>query len=284
VLSLLKAEFPSLEWRLELPEGQGQETYFAHGTIHSLFVKLHARVEVIKAMSEEGLTPPVLLSGLLGSGTPFVVQPLVAGRTPQKKDFQSDPQLYAQVMSRMQRSPGVRAALPLSDQTYKGAAQRALSNLRSRWNAMATQVPQERRYVEDALDRIGEQIAGFAGEGLVASHNDIANCNWILTPKGRVYLVDLEMMLLDDPALDLGAVLWWYYPPGARSTFLRAAGYDPEDTALAERMRVRMAMHCLRITLPRAGSFDPFSPQNYADALVDFKAAFEGRENPQGYM
>ncbi len=122
----------------------------------------------------------------------------------------------------------------------------------------------------------------FKGSGLVASHNDICNANWLLAEDGSLYLVDLDSMSWDDPALDIGATLWWYYPPELRPEFLDKAGYggDPE---FKERMQVRMAMHCLNIALPRPGSFDEFEPASFAEWLIDFRAIFAGQENPQGY-
>jgi hypothetical protein len=48
-------------------------------------------------------------------------------------------------------------------------------------------------------------------------------------------------------------------------------------------MHVRMALHCLSITLPREGSFDRFRAEHYGEALIDFRAIMDGRENPQGY-
>jgi hypothetical protein len=88
---------------------------------------------------------------------------------------------------------------------------------------------------------------------------------------------------MDDPACDLGALLWWYYPPDLRGSFLDIAGY-PGDQEFNLRMRVRMALHCLSITLPREQSFDRFNPERYHEALEDFRAIVDGKENPQGYL
>ena len=119
-------------------------------------------------------------------------------------------------------------------------------------------------------------------DGLVCSHNDICNANWLFADDGNIYIVDFESMFMDDPAFDLGALLWWYYPPELRGRFLEIAGYRYDDE-FKFRMRVRMALHCLSITLPRDGSFDRFNPERYEEALVDFRAIMDGRENPQGY-
>jgi len=106
--------------------------------------------------------------------------------------------------------------------------------------------------------------------------------NWRLATGGRIYLVDLEAMSRDDPAHDMGSLLWWYYPPGLRQRFLEIAGH-PNDAAFRDRMRVRMALHCLNIILPRADSFDRFDAGSFAGNLADFRAVVEGKENPRGY-
>ena len=89
-------------------------------------------------------------------------------------------------------------------------------------------------------------------------------------------------MSMDDPALDMGALLWWYYPPELRQRFLGIAGYRYDDE-FKFRMRIRMAMHCLDITLPRERSFDSFDPNTYHESLTDFRAILNGEENPEGY-
>lgn len=137
-------------------------------------------------------------------------------------------------------------------------------------------------FIDESLAHLAEQISRFAGSGLVASHNDICNANWRLTPDGRFYLVDLDAMAPDDPACDVGALLWWYYPPALRERFLHIAGYA-DDQQFQSRMQACMALHCLRITLPRVGSFDRFDPSSYAERLTDFRAVLAGEENPQGY-
>lgn len=122
----------------------------------------------------------------------------------------------------------------------------------------------------------------FTGSGLVASHNDICNANWILSSNGDLYLIDLDSMSIDDPALDIGATLWWYYPPELRQRFLQIVGFA-DDQVFNHRMQIRMAMHCLNILLPREHSFDRFNPLSFAEALTDFRAAISGENNPQGY-
>ena len=129
---------------------------------------------------------------------------------------------------------------------------------------------------------MAQQVQRFMGVGLVASHNDICNANWLVSPEGQFYLIDLKSMALDDPAVDIGATLWWYYPRSLRQRFLEILGYA-NDEAFQFRIRVRMAMHCLSILLPREQSFDRFASDAFARSLTDFRALLAGTENPQGY-
>jgi hypothetical protein len=157
-----------------------------------------------------------------------------------------------------------------------------MNRLRQKWERSKTQVPEVAPFVDKSLHELERQIHRFSTEGLVASHNDICNANWLFASNGNIYVLDLESMSMDDPAFDLGALLWWYYPPRLRQSFLETAGYS-YDQEFRFRMQVRMALHCLSITLPREGSFDRFDSSHYAEALTDFRAILEGRENPQGY-
>ena len=89
-------------------------------------------------------------------------------------------------------------------------------------------------------------------------------------------------MSLDDPAADIGALLWWYYPEQTREEFLEIVGHG-SDECFRNRMRIRMAVHCLNIILPRENSFDKFVPDLFDARLEDFRAIMAGQENPNGY-
>jgi thiamine kinase-like enzyme len=158
---------------------------------------------------------------------------------------------------------------------------RALDRLRQKWERHKAQVPSVAGFVNGSLEKLSEQVDLFTGEGLVASHGDICNANWLFASNGKIYLIDFDLLSLDDPALDMGALLWWYYPPELRQSFLEVAGYRYDDE-FRFRMQVRMAMHCLDILLPRENSFDEFDSENFDESLRDFKAVLDGKENPEG--
>ena len=284
VISFLQDHLTGQSWELNLPpSGRGHETYIAQSDGHRYFVKVGAHVRRYRVMASLDLTPAVIASGCLAGGASILVQSYIQGRHPSWQDFRQFLPNIAAVVNKTHHSPALKSTLPAaSSEMYRDVGLAAVGRVRRKWELYRAQVPPLANYVDQALAHLEQEIGACAGSGLVASHNDICNGNWLVAPDGRVYLVDLEAMSLDDPAHDLGALLWWYYPPERWPDFLESAGYS-DDEAFQNRMRVRMALHCLDILLPRADSFDRFDAGAFIDDLVDFRAVVAGRENPKGY-
>ena len=271
-------------WKFSLPHGSGRESYFAHGYKRGYFVKVGVQVERYLAMAEIGLTPPVILNGQLDSGLSVIVQLLMAGRKPSPADYHNRLTEVAQLVKEMHNSIRIKDLLPsASSHLFQDAGKRALESLCQKWGRYRAQVPQMAEFVDSSLDQLAMQIEQFSGEGLVTSHGDICNANWLVAEDGRIYILDFESLSMDDPAADMGALLWWYYPPELRQQFLDIAGYR-YDEEFRFRMQVRMAMHCLSIILPREDSFDTFDAARFSESLRDFRAVLEGEENPERYL
>ena len=279
----LQQHFAHQSWELTLPHGSGHETYFAQGNGHTFFIKLGVQAAKYQVMASMGLTPPVLAAGYLGDGTSIVVQPYINGKRPSQRDYRTHLEQFASTIHQLHQNAELKQVLPeAASDLYSVVGLEVLTHLQQKWECYKSQVLEVAVFIDESLDYLREQVMDFQGAGLVASHNDICNANWLLATTGQLYLIDLESMSLDDPAVDIGATLWWYYPPRLRRRFLAKAGY-PNDPAFERRMQVRMAMHCLNITLPREQSFDDFEPAAFAESLIDFKAILAGKENPQGY-
>jgi thiamine kinase-like enzyme len=283
VRNYLQQHFPTRDWTFSLPQGSGMETYFVQSNEQNYFVKVGAPTEPYLVMADIGLTPPILSYGTLESGPSIIIQPLIAGRVPSRTDYRNQLKRVAAIIHKMHNHLRLQQALdPASSNSHKDVGLQAWNALRQKWDRYKAQVPNVAEFVDLSLDELDSQIKRFSTTGLVASHNDICNANWLFAADENIYIVDLDSMSLDDPAFDIGALLWWYYPPELREQFLDIAGYRYDDE-FRSRMQVRMALHCLSITLPREQSFDHFNSEHYDEALQDFRAVLGGRENPQGY-
>jgi len=279
----LQQHFSNRFWELTLPNGSGNEPYFARCTEHSYFVKLGVQATRYQVVASIGLAPEVLAAGFLRDGTSIIVQPYIAGKRPSRRDYHFYLEQFASAINKIHHSAEDKEILPkVSSDLYSVAGLTSLTRIQQKWERHKSQVPEVADFIDESLDYLRQQVTDFEGTGLVVSHNDICNANWLVSTTGQLYLLDLDSMSIDDPAVDIGATLWWYYPPKLRKRFLSKAGYT-NDATFARRMRVRMTMHCLNITLPREQSFDEFDPASFAGSLTDFRAILAGGENPQGY-
>ncbi len=282
----LRQQVANQAWQITRPpHGTGQETYFASGQDQEVFIKLGARVELYRAAAQLVLAPPLIAAGCLQEGTSILVQQRIQGHMPTRQDFQRLLRQFAQSIRSLHGSQALQQHLaPRLSHQYRDVGLEMLVEVEQRWQFYAPCVPSRvAGYVNEKMEYLKNRLGQLQGSGLVASHSDPCNANWLVSDEERVYLLDFEAMRLDDPALDLGAVLWWYYPPDLRPEFLALAGC-PNDADFRERMRVRMAVHNLHILLPCPDSFDRFDPHSFEADLVDFRAVVEGNENPQGYQ
>lgn len=283
VQGFLQQHFSNQFWELALPKGSGNETYFAQCNGHAFFIKLGVQATKYQVVASIGLTPQVLAVDSLRDGTSIIVQPYITGKRPSRNDFHIRLEQFASAINQIHHNPEIKQVLPkVSSDLYSVVGLESLAHIQQKWECHKSKVPGVADFVDESLDYLRQQVTGFQGTGLVASHNDMCNANWLISTDGQLYLIDLESMSLDDPAVDIGATLWWYYPPKLRENFLVKAGYI-NDIAFDKRMQVRMAMHCLNITLPREQSYDEFNPASFDESLTDFRAVLAGKENPEGY-
>ncbi len=209
VRRFLQKHLSSRDWSFSLPRGAGMETYFVQGNERDYFVKVGAPVERYLAMAEIGLTPPVLAFGQLESGKSIMVQPFVEGRNPSRRDYWDQLEKVAMLTHNLHHDPRVKETLPPAPwNTHKAAGLQALNLLRQKWERYKAQVPGVAEFVDKSLEHLQQQVDLFSGEDLVSSHGDICNGNWLFAADGRIFIADLESMSMDDPALDMGALLW----------------------------------------------------------------------------
>lgn len=161
-------------------------------------------------MGSIGLTRKVTVAGCMADGTSIIVQPCIAGRKPSRKDYRIHLEQIAAIINTTHHSLEVKRVLPeASSNLYSVVGLEVLTRIQQRWDHYRAQVPEIAKFVDDSLAYLAHQVQCFLGTSLVAAHNDICNANWLVSSDGRLYLIDLGFMTLDDPAVDIGATLWW---------------------------------------------------------------------------
>jgi len=270
-------------WEFLSTNGSGNEKYIAASDGKKYFVKLDVQLARYEILGDLGISPKIINSGFLEDGKTIIIQEYVTGHNPSPKDFQTHIYEIATILANVHNSKKLQKVLKKSEiKTYQEAALKAFYEIVDKWEYYKNELSAYTVYIDNSLKQIQSNIYKIEGNNLVSAHNDICMANWLISDNGLVFLVDFESMQMEDPTVDIGALLWWYYPPDMRKTFCDIMKVD-YSSALRNRMQIRMAMHCLNIMLPRKDSFDVFDLDWFAMFFDDFKAIMEGKDNPKGY-
>ena len=220
--------------------------------------------------AEAGLAPRVLFwqpGPFELGGQPVIVSEYVASPPLDRAWFHDHLRQAATLLARLHRDADLTDALEAMDRGQArsdclAAARGARALLEERLVALAAR--EWSPAVADVLNRLTAHLAwfgariqpnraAFAGQRVGPVHGDVQRGNWLAGPDGRVYLVDWDKAWLDDPALDVGMLLYWYVDPALWPVFLReyATGGDarPDVDALLIRARIRYPLHALSLCL-----------------------------------
>ena len=99
-----------------------------------------------------------------------------------------------QPLARCIIAPQVKQVLPkASSNLYSTTGSESLAHIQQKWEYYKSQVPGVSGFVDENSDYLRQQVMDFQGTGLVASHNDICNANWLISPEGALYLIDFRI-------------------------------------------------------------------------------------------
>ncbi|MBN1964338.1 MAG: phosphotransferase [Anaerolineae bacterium] len=225
-----------------------------------------ARLFVLAA--ELGLAPRVLLweqGALLLDRQPVVASDFITPGVPDVEWFHSNLQQVAALLARLHRDEDLGDLLESFQRGDRRAD--ALAAARAAWANVQVRLADlgvaawgpELRAVLDELtlygawfgSQIQRRLAAFQGVPVGPVHGDLNRYNWLVGGDNRVTLIDWERARLDDPALDVGMMLFWYVPRALWPIFARGyAGASPQAVdadALLERARIRYPLHAIDV-------------------------------------
>ena len=65
------------------------------------------------------------------------------------------------------------------------------------------------RIIQTSLQYLRTHLPTYKLEDYVVCHGDVNHNNWLLSDHQQLYLIDWDGAMIADPALDLGALLYW---------------------------------------------------------------------------
>jgi len=244
---LLKQLLGPGNWRLRsMTLGRGdRDKVIAERDGTRYFVKLMwpPGAAATRAASDVGLAPPVRATGTLADGRAVVVQDFLkgtGGAEPRGREWiQMHADELADLFASLARRTDLLASLPrrLSERPRE-RVQARLHDMSLVLDELATSSWSELGRARDVLGQVravGEAMPDIP-HALGPVHGDPQWANWLLTPEGRVYLVDWDHARLDDPVTDPARLAWWLYQATSdRRRFIQRCGIDVDNHAVWQR-------------------------------------------------
>ena len=166
-----------------------EEDYFCSRDNHRYFIKKNT-TPMIATLSAEGIVPTLRWTRRMSNGDVLIAQDFENGRTLDTKDM-IDPRI-PEILRKVHSSPKLKRIMQ---------ALHAINYL-------------ENNLPEDKIE-------------YTPCHTDLHKDNWLLSDKGKLFLVDWEHAILGDPAIDISFILYRYIPQNMWGKWLEIYGQEP---------------------------------------------------------
>jgi len=174
---------------------------------------------MIATLSAEGIVPRLRWTKRISNGDVLIAQDFEHGRTLEKEDM-TDKRI-PEILKKVHTSPKLKKIMKA--QGYKEeTASNSLNNLKT---IIADELRKNKNVV-DALNYL-ENFLPDEDIEYTPCHTDLHKDNWLLSDKGKLFLVDWEHSILCDPAIDISFILYRYIPQEKWGEWLEIYGQEP---------------------------------------------------------
>ena len=202
-------------WTLD--EKYEDDYYFSRDN-HNYFIKKNT-TPMIATLSVEGIVPKLRWTKRISNGDVLIAQDFEKGNTRSCEEMLDD--RIPQILKKVHNSKKLRRIMEA--QGYKEeTAHNSLRNLKS----LITNELLRNSNIVDALNYLENNIPSD-NVRYAPCHADLHKDNWLLSDKGKLFLVDWEHSILGDPAIDISFILYRYIPQEKWGGWLELYGEKP---------------------------------------------------------
>ena len=191
-------------WKLLPVGGDTGQAYMGIRAEEKLFLKRNSS-PFLAALSVEGITPRLVWTKRIGNGDVLTAQEWLNGRTLASEEMSSPS--VAKLLYKIHHSETLRKML------YRVGGEEVSPEKLLRSYKMS--LPHDlaiHPLLKEILAKLTHEVTQMESVKPQVCHGDIYRKNWLLSNENRLYLVDWDMAVLADPAMDLSMLLCQYVP------------------------------------------------------------------------
>lgn len=189
-------------WKLLPVGGDTGQAYMGIKAEEKLFLKRNSS-PFLAALSVEGITPRLVWTKRIGNGDVLTAQEWLNGRTLKSSEMALPS--VAKLLYKIHHSDTLRKML-----SRVGGEEVSPEKLIQSYQMELPHDLKIHPMLNEILAKLKAEIKSMESVQPRVCHGDIYRKNWLLSDENRLYLVDWDMAVLADPALDLSMLLCQY--------------------------------------------------------------------------
>lgn len=229
-------EYFGHDWEIIPAGGATGEAFYAQHEENRYFLKRNTS-PFLASLSAEGIVPKLVWTKRLETGDVFTAQQWLNGR--ELKPAEMNQENVAKLLKKIHHSNQLLSMLKRLGKTPLQPVH-ILQNLHEQLDEDHL----NHLHVQASLKFLYENMDGVQFERKAVCHCDVNHNNWLLDESNQLYLIDWDGAVVGDPAIDIGALLYWYIPRNEWENWLNLYGLTLDD-----QLELRMKWYVLAQTL-----------------------------------
>src|SRR5690625_2679483 len=213
-------------WEFSSAGGLTGNAYIAKRDDERLFLKRNSS-PFLAVLSAEGIVPQLVWTKRIKNGDVITAQKWLDGRELYPQEMQDA--LVAKKLRQIHRSSellhmlmrlGIEPTSPIKN--FETTAQQITER----------NLHQVHDYIDCSLQFLQTFLSDVVGYEQVVCHADITHNNMMFSKDGSLYIVDWDQAMIADPAIDFGAILYYYVPEAKWEHWLNHYGLKKDDSLI----------------------------------------------------
>ncbi|NMB57139.1 phosphotransferase [Candidatus Beckwithbacteria bacterium] len=193
----------------------------------------------LQIIAQNGITPDIIVSGILETGEFIFVQNYVEASIPEENWLIKNPKLLVSLIQKLHNINNLKDILPkLGSESHKDCFQIYLQDIEKDLDELE-KFKNNKKIISSLFYLYSKKIQSISSKGLCPIHGDLYFNNLLLAKNSSLYLIDWEELHMSDPVRDIALLAWSCFPRKYWKYLSELFGYNLDN----KEFRIRFFLH-----------------------------------------